>query len=54
MKLAKKPITNNFNTMINPNIDNLIKLLAKSYAQQWIEDKKLKDDKKNVKSLSLR
>lgn len=53
MKLAKRPINNNFNTMINPNIDNLIKLLAKSSAQQWIEDKKLRDNK-NVKSLSLR
>ena len=40
--------------MINPAIDKLIKLLAKTMAEQWIKENKLTKENENVESVSVR
>ena len=40
--------------MINPAIDKLIKLLAKTMAEQWIKENKLTKENENVESVSIR
>lgn len=40
--------------MMNPALDKLIQLLAKSFAEQWVQENKKKKEKKDVEGMSVR